>query len=69
MTSIQVAGMMIDSDGEGPPLVLLHGLGGTSNSFQAMLPALAGFRVVRPRSARSRPVADAATNDHRRLSG
>jgi 3-oxoadipate enol-lactonase len=48
MTSIQVAGMMIDSDGEGPPLVLLHGLGGTSNSFQAMLPALAGFRVVRP---------------------
>ena len=48
MTSIQVAGMMIDSEGEGPPIVMLHGLGGTSNSFQAMLPALAGFRIVRP---------------------
>jgi 3-oxoadipate enol-lactonase len=48
VTSIQVAGMMVDSDGEGPPIVMLHGLGGTSNSFQAMMPALAGFRVVRP---------------------
>ena len=48
MTSIQVSGMMIDSDGEGPPILMLHGLGGTSNSFQTMLPALAGYRVVRP---------------------
>jgi 3-oxoadipate enol-lactonase len=48
MTSIQVAGMMIDSEGEGPPIVMLHGLGGTSNSFQTMIPALGGFRVVRP---------------------
>jgi 3-oxoadipate enol-lactonase len=48
MTSVQVAGMMVDSEGEGPPIVMLHGLGGTSNSFQAMLPALAGFRVLRP---------------------
>jgi 3-oxoadipate enol-lactonase len=48
MTCVQVAGMTIDSDGEGPPIVMLHGLGGTSNSFQAMMPSLAGFRVVRP---------------------
>jgi len=48
MTSIQLAGMTIDSDGEGPPIVMLHGLGGTSNSFQAMIPALSGFRIVRP---------------------
>jgi 3-oxoadipate enol-lactonase len=48
MTSIHVRGMTIDSEGEGPPIVMLHGLGGTSNSFQAMVPALAGFRVVRP---------------------
>jgi pimeloyl-ACP methyl ester carboxylesterase len=27
---------------------MLHGLGGTSNSFQAMVPALTGFRLVRP---------------------
>jgi 3-oxoadipate enol-lactonase len=48
MTSVHVRGMAIDSEGEGPPIVMLHGLGGTSNSFQAMVPALAGFRVVRP---------------------
>jgi 3-oxoadipate enol-lactonase len=48
MTSIQLAGMAIDSDGEGPPILMLHGLGGTSNSFQAIMPALSGFRIVRP---------------------
>jgi 3-oxoadipate enol-lactonase len=48
MTSVQVRGMTIDSEGEGPPIMMLHGLGGTSNSFQAMVPALTGFRLVRP---------------------
>jgi 3-oxoadipate enol-lactonase len=48
MTSVQVRGMAIDSEGEGPPIVMLHGLGGTSNSFQGMVPALTGFRLVRP---------------------
>ena len=48
MTSVHVRGMAIDSEGEGPPIVMLHGLGGTSNSFEAMMPALSGFRVVRP---------------------
>lgn len=27
---------------------MLHGLGGTSNSFQPIVPALSGFRLVRP---------------------
>lgn len=48
MTSIRLAGMTVESDGEGPAIVMLHELGGTSNSFQAMVPALAGFRIVRP---------------------
>jgi len=48
MTSIRLAGMTVESDGDGPPIVMLHGLGGTSNSFQAMMPPLAGFRIVRP---------------------
>lgn len=48
MTSIRLAGMMVESEGEGPPVIMLHGLGGTSNSFQPLLPALAGFRLVRP---------------------
>ena len=48
MTCVHVAGVMIDSDGDGPPIMMLHGLGGTSNSFQALLPSLGGFRIVRP---------------------
>jgi 3-oxoadipate enol-lactonase len=48
MTSIRFADMTVESEGEGAPIVMLHGLGGTSNSFQALLPALAGFRIVRP---------------------
>jgi 3-oxoadipate enol-lactonase len=48
VTTIHVAGMTVDSEGEGPAIVMLHGLGGTSNSFQALVAALAGFRIVRP---------------------
>jgi 3-oxoadipate enol-lactonase len=48
MTSVQVAGVMIESEGEGSPVAMLHGLGGTSNTFQPLLPSLAGYRVVRP---------------------
>jgi pimeloyl-ACP methyl ester carboxylesterase len=39
---------MIEIDGEGPTILFVHGLGGTSNSFQALLGALDGFRCVRP---------------------
>lgn len=48
MVSIHSAGMVVELEGEGPPVVMLHGLGGTSNSFQSLVPALAGFRIVRP---------------------
>jgi 3-oxoadipate enol-lactonase len=39
---------MIEIDGEGPTILFVHGLGGTSNSFQTLLSALDGFRCVRP---------------------
>ena len=39
---------MIEIDGEGPTILFVHGLGGTSNSFQALLGTLDGFRCVRP---------------------
>ena len=39
---------MIEIDGAGPPIVFVHGLGGTSNSFQTLLGALGGFRCIRP---------------------
>jgi len=48
MTTTITAGMSIDQEGEGPAIILLHGLGATSNSFQPLMPALRGRRVVRP---------------------
>ncbi|GHF55489.1 alpha/beta fold hydrolase [Seohaeicola zhoushanensis] len=48
MTTTITAGMCIEQDGAGPAVILLHGLGGTSNSFQPLMPALGGRRVVRP---------------------
>lgn len=48
MTTTITAGMSIEQDGEGPAIILLHGLGATSNTFQPLMPALKGRRVVRP---------------------
>lgn len=48
MTTTMTAGMTIEQEGEGPAIILLHGLGATSNSFQPLMPALGGRRVVRP---------------------
>ena len=38
----------IEIDGDGPPVIFLHGLGATSSSFQPLLQALQGFRCIRP---------------------
>jgi 3-oxoadipate enol-lactonase len=48
VTGAAVGRTMIEIDGAGPAVVFVHGLGGTSNSFQMLLGALAGFRCVRP---------------------
>lgn len=48
MTSIRFKDMMVETAGDGTPIVMLHGLGGTSNSWQALVPSLAGFRLIRP---------------------
>ena len=37
MTSIRMRGMTIDSEGEGPPVVMLHGLGATSSAKTVIL--------------------------------
>jgi pimeloyl-ACP methyl ester carboxylesterase len=47
---------MVEVEGEGPSILFVHGLGGTSNSFQTLLGALEGFRRLRvdlPGSGRS----------------
>ncbi len=48
MTSIATTRLVAEVEGEGTPIVFVHGLGGTSNSFQTLLGALSGFRCIRP---------------------
>ena len=48
MTDIRLGSMVMEGAGEGPPVVMVHGLGGSSNSFQTLMSALEGYRVLRP---------------------
>jgi pimeloyl-ACP methyl ester carboxylesterase len=47
MTTAQVGPVVAETEGEGPTVVMIHGLGGTSNMFQPQMQALRSFRVVR----------------------
>lgn len=40
--------LAVETTGTGDPVVMIHGLGGTSNTFQTLMPALAGYRAIRP---------------------
>jgi 3-oxoadipate enol-lactonase len=49
----------VEEEGEGPAVVCVHGLGGSSNTWTPVMPALARHRVIRvdlPGSARSQRV-------------
>jgi len=48
MTDLHLGSLVMEESGEGAPLVMIHGLGGTSNNFEVLLPALADYRVLRP---------------------
>ncbi|MDJ0942821.1 MAG: alpha/beta hydrolase [Kiloniellales bacterium] len=48
MTDLRLGSMVMEDAGAGPPVVMVHGLGGGSNSFQTLMAALAGYRVLRP---------------------
>lgn len=48
MTDRRLGSMVIEDSGDGPAVVFVHGLGGSSNTFETMMPAVAGFRVLRP---------------------
>jgi 3-oxoadipate enol-lactonase len=56
MTTVTVGQIVAEVTGEGFPVVMIHGLGGTSNMFQPQLSALSDYRVIRldlPGSGRS----------------
>jgi 3-oxoadipate enol-lactonase len=48
MPDICLGSMKMEDQGEGPSIVMIHGLGGTSNSFQTLISATARYRVLRP---------------------
>ena len=48
MTLHSIDRMAVEEDGDGEHVVCLHGLGGTSNTWTPLMPALAGHRVIRP---------------------
>ncbi|MDQ3025330.1 MAG: alpha/beta hydrolase [Pseudomonadota bacterium] len=43
-----IEGAAVEVDGEGDAVVLVHGLGGTSNNWTPLMGALARHRVIRP---------------------
>lgn len=59
MTTVTVGQVVAETVGEGAAVVMIHGLGGTSNMFQPQMAALSGYRVIRldlPGSGRSPPI-------------
>lgn len=61
MATQYIEGLAVEVEGEGPAVVCLHGLGGTSNTWTPLLRALRGWRVVRidlPGSGRSGSATD-----------
>lgn len=56
MSTQYIEGVAVEVEGEGPPVVCIHGLGGTSNTWTPVLRAMRDHAVVRidlPGSARS----------------
>ena len=48
MSTSYVERIAVETDGSGDAVLMIHGLGGTSNVWTPVLPALARFRTVRP---------------------
>ncbi len=67
MATINAGACICEVDGEGFPVVMIHGLGGTSNSYQSQMAALQGYKVIRfdmPGAGRSPVPSDALSIDY-----
>lgn len=56
MPLMRIGPAVVEVSGKGFPVVMIHGLGGSSNTFQPQMAALSGYRVIRvdlPGSGRS----------------
>lgn len=48
MSDFRLGSMIVEDTGSGVPVVMIHGLGGDSNTFQTLMEPLGNYRVVRP---------------------
>lgn len=56
MSTHLIEGLAVEVEGDGPAVVCVHGLGGTSNTWTPLLPAMQGHKIIRidlPGSGRS----------------
>ncbi|KKB60853.1 alpha/beta hydrolase, partial [Robbsia andropogonis] len=48
MTTSLVKNVAVEVEGDGQPVVCIHGLGGSSNNWTPVMSAFAGMQVIRP---------------------
>lgn len=48
MSTSDINGLAVEIDGQGPALLCIHGLGGSSNTWTPVMGAFEGMRVIRP---------------------
>ena len=48
VTDVRLGGMVAERHGSGSAVVMVHGLGGSSGSFELLMPALDGYCALRP---------------------
>jgi len=48
MADFRLGSMVAEDSGSGPAVVMIHGLGGSSNTFEPQMPELQGMRLLRP---------------------
>jgi pimeloyl-ACP methyl ester carboxylesterase len=48
MTTRIIDDIVFEIEGDGDAVLCIHGLGGSSNSWTPIMPALAGFKIIRP---------------------
>lgn len=48
MSTESCNGLVFEVDGDGPAVLCIHGLGGSSNTWTPVMEALKGFKVIRP---------------------